>query len=128
MQREAQVWEHLLWTTDSAFKLSKCFYYIIAWDFHKNGVPILLSPQAMPDTQISITSGPDPSPILIEQKDSNSAHVMLGVRPNPSGDTKDQGDSCLSCNNQIAEGVHHSFMACHEALMGHRHIWLPSIG
>ena len=53
MQDEVQVWERLLYTTGAALELSKCIYYIIAWDFHKNGAPILLSPQEMPDTQIS---------------------------------------------------------------------------
>jgi hypothetical protein len=82
LQREAQVWECLLFSTGGALELSKCFYYIIAWDFHKNGAPVLLSPQEMPDTHISVTSGANPTPIPVEQKDSNSAHTTLGVRLN----------------------------------------------
>jgi hypothetical protein len=128
MQEEAQVWERLLYTTGGALELSKCFYYIIAWDFNKHGAPILLNPTAMPNTQISITSGSDPTLIPIEHKDASTAHVTLGVRPNPSGDTEDQGNFCFDRSGQIAEGVRHSKMARSEALMGYRHIWLPSVG
>jgi hypothetical protein len=128
LQEEAQVWERLLYTTGGALELSKCFYYIIAYDFNKNGVPVLLTPEAMPDTQISLTNGSDPTPILINQKDANTAHVTLGVRPDPSGGTGDQSDFCFDRSGQIGEGVNHSFMTRNEALMGYRHIWLPSVG
>jgi hypothetical protein len=60
MQTEAQVWERLLWTTGGALNLAKCFYYVIAWNFHKNGTPILLTPSVMPNTSISLTNATKP--------------------------------------------------------------------
>ena len=69
MQFEAQTWERLLWATGGALELSKCFYYILFYDFKKNGTPFLLAPHQMPGTSIHITSGDDPTPRLIDQKD-----------------------------------------------------------
>jgi hypothetical protein len=92
LQEETQVWECLLYTTGGALELSKCFYYIIAYDFHKNGAPVLLAPEDMPGIQILLTSGSDPAPIIINQKDANTAHVTLVVRPDPSSSTGNQSD------------------------------------
>jgi hypothetical protein len=128
MQDEAQVWERLLWTTGGALELSKCFYYLIAWDFHKSGAPALLTPAEMPDTEIFITNGADAAHTLIQQTDSSIAHRTLGVWPAPSGCNEEQSRRCMDRSNQIAEGVRHSHMARNEALMGYRHIWLPSVG
>jgi endonuclease/exonuclease/phosphatase family metal-dependent hydrolase len=50
MQFEAQTWERLLWATGGALELSKCFYYILFYDFRKNGTPFLLAPNEMPGT------------------------------------------------------------------------------
>jgi hypothetical protein len=87
MRTKAQVWEHLLWTTGGALNLSKCFYYVVAWDFHKNGTTILLNPAAMSNTEISLTNGngneTTPHPIL--QQDTYEEHRRLGVWPFPSG-------------------------------------------
>jgi hypothetical protein len=53
MQQEVQVWEKCFWVMDWALKLSKTIYcYILYYDFHKNGSPILLLPQHMPNTDI----------------------------------------------------------------------------
>jgi hypothetical protein len=83
MKSEAQVWEKLLWATGGTLNLSKCFYYVIAWDFHKNGTPILLNPSAMPDTHIHLTQGDNPMPQLITHTNSSDAHRTLGAHPNP---------------------------------------------
>jgi hypothetical protein len=128
MQTEAQVWEGLLWTTGGALNLAKCFYYVVAWDFHKNGTPILLSPAAMPNTDIFLTDGNNPEPQPIIHTDSDTAHRTLGVWPAPSGCNLEQFRQCRSKSNQIAEGVRHSHMGRNEAVMGYRHIYLPSVG
>jgi hypothetical protein len=128
MQYEAQVWERLLWATGGALELSKCFYYILYYDFHKNGSPFLLAPHQMPNTEIHITSGDDPTPQLIAQKDCHEAHRTLGAHPKPSGDDEKQGVVSETRSNQITEGVRLNPMARNEALMGYRHIWLPNVG
>jgi hypothetical protein len=128
MQAEAQTWERLLWSTGGALELSKCFFYIMAWDFRKNGEPILLDLPHMPDIEIELTSGQDPIAHPIEHKSCFAAHRTLGVWPTPSGDNEEQFAQCLARSNRIAEGVRLNSMARNEALMGYRHIWLPSVG
>jgi hypothetical protein len=128
MQSEAQVWEKLLWATGGTLNLSKCFYYVIAWDFHKNGTPILLNPEAMPAVDIHLTSGDDPTPRRIIHTDTSNAHRTLGAHPNPSGCNLATFTTKREKSNQISEGVTHGHMGHNEALMGYRHIYLPSVG
>jgi hypothetical protein len=128
MQAEAQTWERLLWSTGGALELSKCFCYIMTWRFHKNGTPILLTPTEMPDIAVNLTSGNDPNPHQIEHKSVYAAHRPLGVWPPPAGSNPTQFLKSLVRSNTIAEGVRLNPLARNEALMGYRHIWLPSVG
>jgi hypothetical protein len=128
MQAEAQTWERLLWLTSGALELSKCFFYIMSWDFHKNGTPILLSPIKMETIDIRLTSGTDPSPHKIEHKSVYEAHRTLGVWPPPSGGRVTQFGKSKEHSDTICEGVRLNPLAKNEALMGYRHIWLPSVG
>jgi hypothetical protein len=100
----------------------------MAWKFHRNGTPMLLSPAEMPATNIHLSSGDDPTLRPIEQKSVFDSHHTLDVWPTPSGDNKKQFTQCLARSNMIAEGVRLNHMAQNEALMGYRHIWLPSVG
>ena len=108
--------------------MSKCFYYILYYDFHKNGSPFLLAPHQMPNTEITITSGDDPTPRLISHKDCHDAHRTLGAHVKPTGEAETQGTVSEARSNQITEGIRLNPMARNEALMGYRHIWLPSVG
>jgi hypothetical protein len=85
MKTEAHRWERLLWSTGGTLELSKCFFYIISWDFHKNGTSILLSPIEMDAINIRLTSGEDPVPHKIEHKSVFESHHTLGMWPPPSG-------------------------------------------
>jgi hypothetical protein len=103
-------------------------FYILYYNFHKNGNPYMLSPGQMPSTDITITSGDDLTPPPIAQKACHEAHCTLGVWLTPSRCSEKQGLVCEARSNHIAEGMRLSHMARNEALMGYRHIWLPSVG
>jgi hypothetical protein len=128
MQAEAQTWERLLNSTGGALELSKCFFYVMSWKFKNDGTPMLLTPDEMPDIEIQLTSGPSATLHTITHKSTYDAHKTLGVKPNPSGDTNDCFTTQLPRANRISEGVRLNKMERNEALMGYRHIWLPSVG
>jgi hypothetical protein len=128
MQAEAQTWERLLHSTGGALELSKCFFYVMAWKFKKDGTPMLLTPNEMPDIAIHLTTGTSATLHPIAHKSTYAAHKTLGVKPNPSADTDDCFQTQLAKGNCISEGVRLSHMERNEALMGYRHIWLPSVG
>ena len=73
-------------------------------------------------------SGADHSLHTITHKSVYAAHRILGVRPTPAGGNTTQSHQCLARSNTIAEGVRLNMLARNEALMGYRHIWLPSVG
>jgi hypothetical protein len=100
----------------------------MSWKFHKNGTPILLSPSEMTPIDIRLTSGDKPNPHRIEHKSVYEAHRTLGVWPSPSGGTVTQFQQSRIRSDMIAEGVRLNPLARNEALMGYRHIWLPSVG
>jgi hypothetical protein len=128
MQAEAQTWERLLHSTGGALELSKCFFYVMAWKFKKDGTPMLLTPDEMPDISIHLTTGTSDTLHPIAHKSTYDAHKTLGVKPNPSADTAACFTTQLAKGNCISEGVRLSPMERNEALMGYRHIWLPSVG
>jgi hypothetical protein len=70
----------------------------------------------------------DPTLCTIKHKSAFKAHRTLGVWPTPSGDNLIQFQNCLDCSNCVAKGVWLNSMGRNEALMGYRHIWLPSVG
>jgi hypothetical protein len=129
LQTEAQSWERLLWLTGGALELPKCFFYIMAWPFRKNGTLVLMDLPQMPNIAIDLTLGTEPTASPIEHKSPScfAAHQTLGVWPTPSGDTAKQSATCLERSNRIAKGVRLNNMAQNEALMGYCHIWLPSV-
>ncbi len=128
MQAEAQTWERLLHSTGGALELSKCFFYVMAWKFKKDGTPMLLTPDEMPNISIHLTTGTSNTLHPIAHKSTYDAHKTLGLKPNPSVDTAACFTTQLAKGNCISEGVRLSPMERNEALMGYRHIWLPSIG
>ena len=105
LQQEAQVWERLLWSAGGALELSKCFYYLLCWKFHKDGRPALLSNSELPGCSIQLTSGLSATPCTIEQKPPTEAHRTLGVWIAPNADSATQMAHCLARSNQITQGL-----------------------
>ena len=83
LQDTAQAWEQLLYSTGGALELSKCFYYIIAWKWNKEGRARLATPDDIAP-RISVTSSKTGNSVEIEMKDCREAHKTLGVMQNPA--------------------------------------------
>ena len=77
LQLIAQTWEHLLSYLGGALNLSKCFYYVLYWEW-PHGLPVLHTSSAE-DPPIVLTSGPSTSVSTIKRLDLNTASRTLGV-------------------------------------------------
>jgi hypothetical protein len=82
LQKDAQVWERLLFTSGGLLKLRKCLYYDIHWQFDDEGRPSLTSKTAIPS--LSLTNSRDTIAKEINQFDCSVAHQYLGVWNAPS--------------------------------------------
>jgi hypothetical protein len=76
LQLIAQTWERLLSYSGGALSLSKCFYYVLYWEWPE-GLPVLRmsSPE---DPTIILTSGLSTSVSTMERLDPNTASRTLG--------------------------------------------------
>jgi hypothetical protein len=57
MQEMAKVWEHLLFASNGALALQKCFYYLVSWKWTFHSFPFLSCITDSPTTLLQMTSG-----------------------------------------------------------------------
>ena len=89
MEIAAQYWEELLNASGGKLELPKCFYYILHWNFDKEGEARLSSKEDIP-YKIKLTQSQSREECEIEQKDCNEAHKTLGNHVTPSLSNKEQ--------------------------------------
>jgi hypothetical protein len=81
LQSDASIWERLLSATGGKLELTKCFYYILQWEFDNEGVPSHMSKQDLEDSgvKIQIQETRKDQPTEIKHFDCDEAHRTLGV-------------------------------------------------
>jgi hypothetical protein len=82
LQKDAQIWERLLFTSGGLLKLRKCLYYVMAWKFDDEGRASLRPKADIPS--LKLTNGHDLDPKAINQHDCDAAHRYLGLWNSPS--------------------------------------------
>jgi hypothetical protein len=81
----AQQWEHLLFSTGGAICLNKSFWYLISWQWSKQGIARLCSIDSAPGV-MELTSGCQLDKVVeVPRIDATSCYRTLGVRISPSG-------------------------------------------
>jgi hypothetical protein len=75
-RHDSQTWERFLWTSGGLLNLTKCAYYILAWNFDPEGTPVNVPKQAIPS--LSLTSGDSPKLLPVKQLNFNESHKYLG--------------------------------------------------
>jgi hypothetical protein len=83
LQIDAQHWEKLLFTSGGKLELTKCFFYIMYWQFSEDGLPQLTNKVQLPH-KLLLKQGNDTEPTEIDQKDCPEAHKTLGVMKAPN--------------------------------------------
>jgi len=84
MSISAQQWERLLFATGGALNLQKCFWYGIEWQFSPAGEP-KMNKTHDDGPQITLTSGSNPTPTIIQRIKVTKGQRTLGVRLAPDG-------------------------------------------
>jgi hypothetical protein len=82
LQDVAQRWEALLTSTGGQLELSKCFYYLVQWQFDKHGVPTM---SKTVDSNLQVRDSSTGQQISITQQSPTTPHRTLGVYLAPSG-------------------------------------------
>jgi hypothetical protein len=83
LQRLAQEWERLLYSTGGALNLSKCFLFVLAWDWKGSTPKLVTSTTAA--AELLLTSGASMNPEAIRQIDPTQSFRTLGIHITPSG-------------------------------------------
>jgi hypothetical protein len=86
LQRLAQEWERLLFSTGGALNLQRCFRFILSW--HWAGGNAELHAQLTLPATLTMTSGSDPTPIAVPRIEPTQSFRTLGVYLTPSGCNK----------------------------------------
>ena len=101
MEEAAQYWEQLLNATGGKLELPKCFYYILHWNFDKEGEARLSRKEEIP-YKIQLTESQSGEVCEIEQKDCQEAHKTLGNHVAPSLSSKKQFEVQMASSRQLA--------------------------
>ena len=81
LQTAASTWEQILYTSGGALELSKCAWYLIAWEFTPSGIPYINN---KPHTNaINIQSSNNNKLRSIQNLKINEICKYLGVTSNP---------------------------------------------
>ena len=70
LEKDAQLWELLLWTSGGPLNLKKCFSQTIVWIFNDKGIPSTKPAEEIPP--ITLSSSKDNKPTKIEHKSTNT--------------------------------------------------------
>jgi hypothetical protein len=86
LQRLAQEWEHLLFSTGGALNLDKCFWFWLAWRWHQGKAKLHTMKTSKHDLRMTF----ELNMVATEVKriEPCSSYRTLGVHITPSGDSK----------------------------------------
>ena len=126
MQKVAQLWERLLFASDGALAIQKCFYYLVDWCWDHNGFPVLSSNITSSDPQLVMISGRSTPTHTIPRVENNIGRRTLGVRLSPDRSFEDEFSHC---QQQALKWIHNISIAPlsrEETYTAYCTMWRPS--
>ena len=129
LQRYTQEWEILLAATGGKLELTKCFYYILCWDFDEEGVPRQMTKQELEQegVSISIQESGENGKTVINHLDCNTAHRTLGLQKNPIGNQDKQLEHISEKSDDIAHAIATSSVNRTQALTSWTSMYIPAV-
>jgi ribonuclease HI len=123
------IWKDLLEASGGKLELSKCFYYILSWQFDDEGnaSPMTISEQRVHHVnQIEIpdTNG---SQTFIQQKEVNKAHKTLGCYKAIDGNEKEQISYLQTKSKKFSRCLYTANLSRKQANMAYKMIYIPSM-
>ena len=126
LQKTAQWWEQLLHATGGKLELSKCFFYILQWDFDVEGVASL-RPKSQFKNIVILNNSETELAVTIPQKDANEAHKTLGVMERPDGENKEEFDRLSKKSLSLAQRIVTKKLSTNEVQLFYFTTYLPSM-
>jgi hypothetical protein len=125
LQKDAQVWERLLYTSGGLLKLRKCLYYVMLWDFDSEGRASLRSSRNIPT--LVLTNGQNSNPQPVNQHDCSQAHQYLGLWNSPSLSMKANRAALAEKAMNYSHRLFKSGLLTHEVWLAYFACFVPSM-
>ena len=123
----AKWWEELLNASGGKLELSKCFFYIIAWIFDKEGKVRLATGEEMNNPKIELRQSEDGSVESITFKESTETHLTLGAQLDPWSTSKAEYERLLKKGRDLGRKFSSGPMNTRSAIKAYQ-IHLASMG
>jgi hypothetical protein len=125
LQTLAQPWEKLLFSTGGALDLSKCFWFLLSWEWV--GSKARLHSIAAAPGNLVMTSENDPTPITIPRLVAPSTFRTLGVHISPSGTNTGAFSVIQEFVLEYCTNVKGSHLSWKDSLMSYVQYLLPKL-
>lgn len=126
IQKTAQWWEQLLYATGGKLELSKCFFYVLQWDFDTEGIGFL-RPKHQFQNMVLLNSSETNLAVSIPQKEFNEPHKTLGVMECPNGDNKSEFDRLYKKSLSLVQRITTKKINPYESQLYYFTTYLPSM-
>ena len=124
MQREAQVWNDLLWASGGELEQQKCSYHLIQSGWNARGVPYL---EAQPTSPPMYLTQNDGTRTKIIQKSNYQAHKTLGCYIEPAMTMTTQERVLRAKNETFTMILRTNYFSRREAWTLYTSVYLPSM-
>ena len=117
------MWEELLHATGGKLELQKCFFYMMYWEFDREGVARLTKTEEAA-CEVKIRDSESGTDVHIEQKDCNEAHKTQGAMETPSGNYVPEANRLVEKAQAVAQRISMAMINHHEAHTIYRSMYL----
>lgn len=125
LQRLAQEWERLLYSTGGALNLQKCFWFLMSWRWEK-GIAKLHTQLSLP-AQLTMTSGATSIPVEIKRIEPTESFRTLGIYITPDGSSAGAFAILKEIAISYATAITGTHLTWQEALTSYVQYLLPKL-
>ena len=125
-QRDAELWNSLLYSTGGKLEYKKCFVYAALWIFDGEGVP-MFKPRNENNFPFILRDIESDVPISILHKQCHAPHKTLGAMTNPAAVYSAEEDRLLRKSKEYARVAACCHISIDTAWTFHRSIFIPGM-
>jgi hypothetical protein len=129
LQRNNQEWEILLAEKGEKLELSKCFYYILCWEFDEEGTGKHMSKDELENAgvPISIQETGEEDRTTIKHLNCATAHKTLGLQKTIKGNQDKQLEQLSEKSEEISQAIATSSVTRIQATTSWNSIYIPAV-
>jgi hypothetical protein len=124
LQRDAQIWERLLFTSGGKLEIPKCIFAIFDWNFDSWGRPVLSSTSS---NHLHLQSSETKQHAIIPQMSTTKAYKYVGIQlaldGNMEAQIHDLQKKCQSMSTVLSQ----TYFNAREADLGFTTVFTPSV-